>query len=123
MAHGTAPRAAAAGVPQAVLDLLQLPTLDAVTGGQRRGADCVWCGDGSLNAESAVDLGEQRHPLKGSTSITGATWFPRACRRCIRERAYPAQLAHLEMCEQCVDDVRECKTGRSLDRLVREGRR
>ncbi|MGY3202662.1 hypothetical protein [Streptomyces sp. TE5632] len=37
--------------------------------------------------------------------------------------AYRALLEHTQMCEQCVDDVRGCATGRVLVRTLREAAR
>ncbi len=34
--------------------------------------------------------------------------------------AYRALLEHTQMCEQCVDDVRGCGTGRALVRTLRD---
>lgn len=36
--------------------------------------------------------------------------------------AYRALLDHVSTCEQCVDDSRECPTGRALIRTLREAR-
>ncbi|MFF3894653.1 hypothetical protein ACFYY3_15960 [Streptomyces sp. NPDC001812] len=37
--------------------------------------------------------------------------------------AYRALLEHTQMCEQCVDDVGKCATGRALVRTLREAAR
>lgn len=37
--------------------------------------------------------------------------------------AYRALLEHTQSCEQCIDDYRECPTGRALVRTVRDARR
>lgn len=37
--------------------------------------------------------------------------------------AYQALLDHTQMCEQCVDNVQECATGRALVRTLREAAR
>ncbi|MFF0104516.1 hypothetical protein [Streptomyces hirsutus] len=37
--------------------------------------------------------------------------------------AYRALLEHTQMCEQCVDDVRGCATGKVLVRILREAAR
>lgn len=34
--------------------------------------------------------------------------------------AYRALLEHTQMCEQCVDDSRDCATGRALVRTLRD---
>ncbi|MFH9977960.1 hypothetical protein ACH4ND_01605 [Streptomyces sp. NPDC017179] len=128
MTHRTPPLAPAAegllDVPAAALELLKLPALDAVTDGQSRGTDCVWCRV-RLTIETAVDLGEQKGSLEGASSLTGATWFPRACRPCTRERAYHALLNHVHPgpCEPCENAAPGCEIGRALNRLLREGRR
>jgi hypothetical protein len=36
--------------------------------------------------------------------------------------AYRALLEHTQVCEQCVEDSRECPTGRALVRTLREAR-
>lgn len=36
--------------------------------------------------------------------------------------AYRALLEHTQVCEQCVEDSRECATGRALVRTLREAR-
>ncbi|MFE7232573.1 hypothetical protein ACFVAF_18305 [Streptomyces sp. NPDC057596] len=111
-------------VPAAALELLALPDLDAVTVGQARGINCVWCA-GQLNAEAAVPLGHQHVPGEDFSLIPEATWDPRACRPCIRERAYRALLDHVHPgpCAECEDNSPGCEIGRALNRLVREGRR
>lgn len=108
-------------VPAAALEALGLPPLDGLHDAQVRGASCVWCSTGPLNAENAVDLGEQMSPLPGSASPM--RWYPRACRPCIADRAQRGLFAHAPMCEQCVDEAGVCEVGRGLYRLVREGRR
>jgi len=122
MTHRTVPLPTTA-VPSALLELtapllelLQLPPRETVTDGQARGVDCVWCSCGPLNAETAIDLGEQQDE-------TSTAWFPRACRTCTGCRAHGALFSHTQTCEPCVDDVRECDTGLALVRLTREGRR
>ncbi|WP_406355026.1 hypothetical protein OHB56_21145 [Streptomyces sp. NBC_01635] len=37
--------------------------------------------------------------------------------------AYRALLEHTQQCEQCVDDVGQCATGRALVRTLREAAR
>ncbi|MEV8066088.1 hypothetical protein AB0P32_08100 [Streptomyces sp. NPDC085995] len=108
--------AALPGLTAAVREVLRLPTRDTVTDSQARGADCVWCGRGALNAETAADLGEQHDG-------TGTGWFPRACLKCAADRAHKGLFAHTPACEQCVDEAALCPVGRTLYRLVREGRR
>ncbi|MFJ8345000.1 hypothetical protein ACIQ9J_01225 [Streptomyces sp. NPDC094153] len=111
-------------VPAAALALLALPDLDAVTVGQARGINCVWCHAGQLNAKTAVSLGEQRGPVEDCL-LTGAIWHPRACRPCIRTRAYQALLDHVHPgpCPECETSSPGCEIGRALNRLIREGRR
>ncbi|GAA5050600.1 hypothetical protein [Streptomyces similanensis] len=108
--------AALRGLTAAVLEVLRLPTRESVTDSQARGADCVWCARGPLNAETAVDLGEQHDE-------TGPGWFPRACRECAAKRAHEGLFAHTPACERCVGEAALCPVGRALYRLVREGRR
>jgi hypothetical protein len=106
---------------ETLLDILGLPELDTLTDDQTRGADCVWCAD-PLSIETAVDLGEVRFPMAGSTSLIGRL-FPRACRTCAGTQAHNGLFTHCGSCEQCVDEVGRCPVGLWLYRLVREGRR
>ncbi|MFB7112303.1 hypothetical protein [Streptomyces sp. NPDC056291] len=118
MTHRTAPvPGPAEGLLEIPTAVLKLPNLDAVPDVQARGTNCVWCDDGTLTAETAIDLGEQRYG--------GVTRFPRACRRCILTQAYRALLDHVHPgpCRECEDSAPGCEIGRVLNRLVREGRR
>lgn len=117
----TAPPDALLEVSAAVLEVLALPALHGLRDEQVRGASCVWCGYRPLNAENAVDLGEQMSPLPGSASPM--RWYPRACRPCVADRAHRGLFAHSPMCEQCIDEAGVCEVARGLYRLVREGRR
>ncbi|MFE9170865.1 hypothetical protein ACFYNZ_15280 [Streptomyces kebangsaanensis] len=105
-------------VPDGVLAVLalSLPNLDAVTDGQARGADCVWCNRGPLLTETSIYLGEHK-------SHTSLTRFPRSCRPCAGERAYSGLFRHAPDCEECCAAAPGCEVGRVLNRLVREGRR
>ncbi|OIJ95447.1 hypothetical protein [Streptomyces colonosanans] len=109
-------------VPAPVVPLLALPPLKDVTDGQSRGTDCVWCRD-PLTLATAVDLGTQKSPQDGPSPTTGATWYPRTCQPCMADHAHRALFEHARICEQCVDETGECKVGRVLYRLIREGRR
>ncbi|GGV80537.1 hypothetical protein [Streptomyces thermoviolaceus] len=128
MTHPAAPLTQAATsetllkIPTAVLEFMGLPSLHEVTEEQSRGVACVWC-RARINTETAIDLGEQKSPPNGSTSMTGMTWFPRACRPCTADRAHRGLFEHAPMCEQCVDEPGGCEINRVLYRLVREGRR
>jgi hypothetical protein len=105
-----------------ILEILALPALDGLAVDKVRGAECLWCPK-TLTVETAVDFGQQRSPLSGSSSISGMTWFPRACRTCVADRAHRALFAHAPMCEPCVDNAANCIVGRGLYRLVRDCRR
>lgn len=129
MTHVTAPRTAAAEpalleVPAPVLELLGLPALERLRDDQVRGRDCVWCGTGPLTVATSVDLGEQRSPLASSSSVTGMTWFPRACHRCTSRRALRALHEHTPGCAECHAQAPGCEVGHALTRLtIREARR
>jgi hypothetical protein len=102
----------------AALKLLELPSLDGLTDLQVRGYTCIWCGI-MLTSATAVNLGERRHKrLDGHYST-----YPRGCRSCTADRAHRALLDHGGSCEQCVDERALCPVGRTLYRLVRDGRR
>ncbi|MEG8276115.1 hypothetical protein [Streptomyces sp. AHA2] len=101
-------------VPASVVDALLLPAAADATEDQLRGARCLWCEDGPLGAETAVDLGEQKSPA--------GSWFPRACQRCAAAWAHRGLFEHAPMCEQCTDDASRCEVGLILYRLIRQGR-
>ncbi|MFJ2731380.1 hypothetical protein [Streptomyces sp. NPDC087317] len=111
-------------IPTAALALLGLPDLDAVTVGQARGINCVWCHAGQLTAKTAVNLGRQQGPVEDCL-LTGATWYPHSCRPCIRTRAYRALLDHVHPgpCRECETSSPGCELGRAFHQLLREGRR
>lgn len=88
------------------VEVLDLPDPARLTDDQRCGRQCLWC-PASLTVETAVDLGERRHPEH---------WFPRCCPTCIRERAR----THGSMCEVCVETPGACETAAALKQLVRE---
>jgi hypothetical protein len=88
------------------LDTLALPNPVKLNTDQVRGGHCCWC-DMVLTAETAVDLGERRHPVH---------WFPRCCPTCIRSQARN----HVSMCETCVEQPGACETAAALRQLVRE---
>jgi hypothetical protein len=89
-----------------VLDALDLPNPARLTPDQVRGCHCCWC-DQTLTPETAVDLGERRHPLH---------WFPRCCRSCM----LATDGAHVGMCETCVEKPGACETATALRQLVRD---
>lgn len=98
--------------------LLPLPDWVDLSEQQVRGKTCVW--DGALlDSGTAVDLGSRRLTL----SDGHITMFPRACRRCVAERALRTLHDHATSCEQCVDDASNCDTGKALWRVIREARR
>ncbi|MEU2911326.1 hypothetical protein ACFYM3_06215 [Streptomyces massasporeus] len=122
MTHRTAAAPPPSGSPRALLEVpadvaaaLLLPAPADATEDQLRGARCVWCEAGPLNAETAIDLGEQKTPA--------GSWFPRACQNCTASWAHRGLFEHAPLCEQCTDDASRCKTGRVLYRLIRQGRR
>ncbi|MFE9608759.1 hypothetical protein [Streptomyces sp. NPDC006012] len=111
-------------VPTEVLEVLALPALDGLADDKVRGAECLWC-DKRLTADAAVDFGRQRSPVDGSSAVSGMTWFPRACRACVAERAHHGLFAHAPACSLCraQETAAGCIVGRSLYRLVRDCRR
>ncbi|MFE9610257.1 hypothetical protein [Streptomyces sp. NPDC006012] len=110
--------------PTEVLDVLALPALDGLADGKVRGAECLWCPT-SLTGDTAVDFGRQRSPLDGSPAVSGVTWFPRACRSCVADRAHRGLFAHAPVCSLCRtrETAADCIVGRGLYRLVRDCRR
>lgn len=88
------------------LDALALPDPARLTEDQRCGRHCLWC-PASLTVETAVDLGERRHPMH---------WFPRCCPSCIQA----ADRTHAGMCELCAINAADCETAAALRQLVRE---
>ncbi|MDX2837959.1 hypothetical protein PV377_02895 [Streptomyces ipomoeae] len=87
-------------------DALALPDPAKLTADQVRGGHCCWC-DTPLTAETAVDLGERRHPMH---------WFPRCCRPCI----HATNRTHPGMCEQCAINAADCPTAHALRHLAQE---
>ena len=110
-------------IPAGVLEVLALPALDELSDDQTRGRACVWCG-AQLTIESAVPLGEHMAPIEG-TSVSGMRCFPRACHRCVSDRAHRGLFAHGSTCALCAgkETAEDCLVGRGLYRLVREHRR
>ncbi|MFJ8793909.1 hypothetical protein [Streptomyces sp. NPDC102462] len=102
--------------PTEVLDVLGLPDLDSLDEARGAGRVCIWGGE-SLTIETAVDLGEQE--------ADAGTCFPRACRKCVADRAHRGLFAHTPMCDLCETEATaaNCTVGRSLYRLVRDNRR
>ncbi|MEU6605348.1 hypothetical protein ABZ922_09820 [Streptomyces shenzhenensis] len=102
--------------PPEVLDVLGLPDLDSLDEAREAGRVCIWCGE-PLTIETAVDLGEQE--------AEDGTCFPRACRRCVADRAHRGLFAHTPMCDLCEMEATaaNCSVGRSLYRLVGDNRR
>ncbi len=88
------------------VEALDLPNPARLTEDQRCGRRCCWCPT-PLTVETAVDLGERRHPEH---------WFPRCCPTCIRSQARN----HVSMCETCVEQPGACETAAALKQLVRE---
>lgn len=105
-------------ITTSALKTLTLPDLDGLSEQQIRGITCVWDGI-TLTPATAVPLGVQEASRAGAP----VSWYPRACRRCVADRAYKAILDHTLSCERCVDEPALCDTGRALNRLVRECRR
>ncbi|MER6530977.1 hypothetical protein [Streptomyces sp. NPDC001508] len=99
-----------------VLDVLALPALLGLDEDRAAGRVCIWCG-GPLTIETAVDLGEQK--------ADAGTCFPRACRKCVADRAHRGLFAHTPTCDLCETEATaaNCTVGRSLYRLVRDNRR
>lgn len=91
---------------KAAVVLMDLPDPAKLTEAQRRGSDCLWC-RAALTVETAVDLGERRHPTH---------WFPRCCPTCIRDQ----DRHHVNRCETCVEEPGACHTAAALKQLVRE---
>jgi hypothetical protein len=89
-----------------VLDTFDLPNPARLTADQVRGGDCCWCRT-VLTAETAVDLGERRHPMH---------WFPRCCRPCM----LATDRTHVGICETCIEQPGACQTAAALRQLVRE---
>ncbi|WP_236053553.1 hypothetical protein [Streptomyces musisoli] len=65
-----------------------------------------------------MDLGERQ-------AADGTSWFPRACRPCIANRAHRGLLDHGATCLLCAaeETAADCAIGRGLYRLQRECRR
>ncbi|MER6530654.1 hypothetical protein [Streptomyces sp. NPDC001508] len=103
-------------IPPEVLAVLALPDLDSLDEDRTAGRVCIWCG-GPLTIETAVDLGEQK--------ADAGTCFPRACRKCVADRAHRGLFAHAPLCDLCETEATaaNCTVGRSLYRLVRDNRR
>ncbi|MDT0435591.1 MULTISPECIES: hypothetical protein [Streptomyces] len=97
-------------VSREVLEALALPKFAGLDEARAAGRACVWGGE-PLRIETAVDLGEQVGPV--------GTWFPRASRRAVAERAHRALVAHAPLCPKCRDEGRtDCALGAELHRLV-----
>ncbi|MFL4904676.1 hypothetical protein ACJ6WF_16180 [Streptomyces sp. MMS24-I2-30] len=111
-------------IPAGVLEVLALPALDGLADDKVRGAECLWC-DKRLTGDTAVDFGQQRSPLNGSSAVSGMTWFPRACRSCVADRAHRGLFTHTVACPLCQAEqtAADCIVGRGLYRLVRDCRR
>ncbi|MFF4752640.1 hypothetical protein ACWD5R_11510 [Streptomyces sp. NPDC002514] len=111
-------------IPAEVLLILALPALDGLADGKVRGAECLWCPT-SLTGATAVDFGQQRSPLNGSSAVSGMAWFPRACRSCVADRAHRGLFTHTVACPLCQAEqtAADCIVGRGLYRLVRDCRR
>ncbi|MEU2727377.1 hypothetical protein [Streptomyces griseoviridis] len=93
-----------------VLNALAVPRFVDLDEERTAGRACVWNGE-PLRIETAVDLGEQNGPA--------GTWFPRASRQVVAERARRAVTAHVPMCPECrAEDQADCALGAELHRLV-----
>ncbi|MFJ9161898.1 hypothetical protein ACIRPS_34465 [Streptomyces griseoviridis] len=93
-----------------VLAALALPALARLDEARAAGRSCVWGGE-PLENPTAVDLGVQL--------VDGRTWFPRACRTCMAQRAHQALVAHAPMCPACrSEDAADCPLGAALRHLV-----
>ncbi|MFJ2515639.1 hypothetical protein ACIPEL_36480 [Streptomyces griseoviridis] len=94
-----------------VLEALALPRFTGLDEARTAGRACVWGGE-PLVIETAVDLGEQH-------DSTAGTWFPRASRQAVAERARRAFTAHAPVCPACRDeDQVDCPLGAELHRLT-----
>ncbi|MFS4105142.1 hypothetical protein [Streptomyces sp. PD-S100-1] len=119
---------AVSDVVQAGPEALDLPAPEDLTPAQTRGAVCVWC-EVQLTVATAIDLGPRMglppgdEPNPDEPDKNLMRWYPRACTRCTADRAHRALYEHVPLCEQCVDEAALCPVGRTLYRLVREGRR
>ncbi|WP_259471417.1 hypothetical protein [Streptomyces shenzhenensis] len=103
-------------IPAGVLEVLTLPDLDGLDEARGAGRVCIWCGQ-PLTIETAVDLGEQK--------ADAGTCFPRACRKCVADRAHRGLFTHTPTCDLCGTKATaaRCIVGRGLYRLVRDNRR
>lgn len=100
-------------IPTDALTALGVPARKDLGDEQQRGAACVWCRTG-LDAETAVDLGEQPTPNR---------WFPRACPGCVTRQAWRGFLDHAMPCPRCSGASGIlCATGRALNRLSKAHR-
>ncbi|MFF3310465.1 hypothetical protein [Streptomyces sp. NPDC002952] len=112
MPQGTAPHPS-----QSAVELMGMPSLDSLTEHQVRGGTCVWDGV-PLALTTAVDLGAHVASRAGEP----VTWYPRACRSCVEDRARRALYAHAPGCKECTADVSTCDRGQGLNRLLRKAR-
>ncbi|MEV7793435.1 hypothetical protein AB0O68_15790 [Streptomyces sp. NPDC087512] len=117
----------AESTPADVLALLvrALPELDTLTDDQVRGAHCAWCRT-PLQADTAINFGEQTSPDPRSTSTIGIRWYPRACPACAAKKAHRALFEHSPGCEECKKvsapgEPCPCNTARALNRLLKGG--
>ncbi|MEV6806585.1 hypothetical protein [Streptomyces sp. NPDC051132] len=63
-----------------------LPRLELLSDARTRGAECVWGGE-VLTTDTAIDLNER-------VTDSGAHWFPRACRGCLRSAVHATRGRH-----------------------------
>lgn len=100
-------------IPPEVLTVLALPALDGLDELRTTGRVCVWGGE-RLWIDSAIDLGEQQS--------SDVTWFPRACRKCVAERAHRGLIAHEPLCQLCrsKETSNSCAVGQGLYRVYRD---
>ncbi|MFI0188004.1 hypothetical protein ACH4PW_10660 [Streptomyces sp. NPDC017082] len=89
-----------------------LPRLELLCDARTRGAECVWGGE-VLTTDTAIDLNER-------VTESGAHWFPRACRRCLRSAVRAARGRHPADCPDCTDFTNLCPIRRALHDLLLE---
>ncbi|MEV6803923.1 hypothetical protein [Streptomyces sp. NPDC051132] len=89
-----------------------LPRLELLCDARTRGAECVWGGE-VLTTDTAIDLHER-------VTESGAHWFPRACRRCLRSAVRAARGRHPGDCPDCTDFTNLCSTRHALHDLLME---
>ncbi|MFH9673397.1 hypothetical protein ACH4L5_14180 [Streptomyces sp. NPDC017405] len=89
-----------------------LPRLELLADVRTRGAECVWGGE-PLTTDTAIDLNER-------VTDSGAHWFPRACRRCLRSAVHAARGRHPGDCPDSKGTSGPCETRHALHELLME---